>query len=98
MSDRGPELDVTHARQGRRGRHALIILVTSLALVVVAFAVIFALHAGGFSGQTGNREAPADVARSINQQPGTVRETGATAPQGSAVQQAADGRTSSPAG
>ena len=42
-------LDVTHARQGRRGLHALWILGVSLVLVVAALAIIWGLHAPGLS-------------------------------------------------
>ena len=48
-TEHAPELDVTHARQARRGRHAFVILVCSTLLVVIAFAAIYAFNSGGFS-------------------------------------------------
>lgn len=40
QGDRGPVLSTTEARQGRRGRHVLWILVISMALVAVGYAVL----------------------------------------------------------
>jgi hypothetical protein len=44
-ADHAPVLDATEARQGRRGRHVLWILVISLALVVIALFGAWAMHA-----------------------------------------------------
>ncbi len=88
MTDNAPDLGTTQARQGRRGRHALVILTVSLALVVLAFLAVFLGHFDNFSGRHGNREAPAEVARTFDEQPNTVKQTAATAEQGSAAEQA----------
>jgi hypothetical protein len=40
QEDHGPVLTTTEARQGRRGRHVLWILVISMALLVVGYAVM----------------------------------------------------------
>ena len=88
MTDPAPELDVTHVRQARRGRHALMILIWSTALGLVALALVWAFYAGPLSGLHGNREAPAQVAQAV----GTTNPAGqaaATAPEGSATAQAA---------
>jgi len=69
------DLDVTHARQARRGRHAFVILVASLALVVVALLGTWAFYYGGLAGQHGNREAPASVARSVTQEPAPAKQS-----------------------
>jgi hypothetical protein len=66
MTDHAPDLDATHARQGRRGLHVFVILVVSLTLVVIAFAVIYATHAGGFAVRNGSKEAPPSAARTFN--------------------------------
>jgi hypothetical protein len=78
--EHAPELDVTHVRQARRGRHAFIILVTSLTLVVIAFTVVFLTHTDEFAGQKGS--APGEVARTYDEQPAVVKQT-ATAEPGS---------------
>ena len=57
MTDHGPDLNVTDARQGRRGRHVLIILIASLALVVIAFFAIFLSHADNLAGPGGQQRA-----------------------------------------
>ena len=64
MTDTQPDLNATEARQGRRGRHVLLILVVSLALVVVAFAVIWMTHADDLANKNGN--ANADPAAAAN--------------------------------
>ena len=62
-----PDLDATHARQGRRGRHAFVILIVSLPLVVIAYVVIYAGHAGGLMGPRGGQEAAnSSAARAFN--------------------------------
>ena len=43
MTEHAPDLDATHARQARRGRHAFVILVVSL---TAAIAVVFGAWAG----------------------------------------------------
>ena len=65
VPEHAPDLDATHARQGRRGMHAFIILVVSLALVVVAYVVIYAMHAQPLSGQ-GGQTATTSAARAFN--------------------------------
>jgi len=75
MTEHAPDLDVTHARQARRGRHALIILVCSLGLVVIAFAAVFTFYYGGLSGLHGNREAEPEVARAQDTTPAPVKQT-----------------------
>ena len=40
QEDHGPVLTTTEARQGRRGRHVLWILVISMAVVVIGYAVM----------------------------------------------------------
>lgn len=57
MTDHGPDLNVTEARQGRRGRHVLIILIASLALVIIAFFAIYLSHADDLKGQGGQERA-----------------------------------------
>ena len=88
MTEHAPDLSATEARQGLRGRHVLVILVTSTLLVVIAFVVIFMANSGRLAGRHGNREAPPNVARSIAEEPNAVTRPGATAPQGSVASQA----------
>lgn len=66
IPEHAPDLDATHARQGRRGMHAFIILVVSLALVIVAYVVIYALHVGSLSGTHGAQETAPSAARAFN--------------------------------
>jgi hypothetical protein len=70
-----PDLDVMHARQARRGRHALMILAASLTLVVLALVVMFAFYAGSLAGLRGNREPEDQTARSVTAQPAPVKQT-----------------------
>lgn len=79
MSDHASDLDVTHARQALRGRHALRILVWSLALGLVALAVIFLVYSSSLAGLRGNREAPPQVAHSVSTTPGVVKQSAAPA-------------------
>ena len=59
MTEHAPELDVTHARQARRGRHAFVILVCSLALGLIALAAVYAFYSGSMSRLRVEREARA---------------------------------------
>ncbi len=63
MTDDAPELDVTHARQALRGRHAFMILVCSLALGLIALAAVYAFSTGSSAHLRAVREAPAQVAQ-----------------------------------
>lgn len=74
-TEHAPELDVMHARQARRGRHAFIILVCSLTLVLIAFAAVFTMNYGGLSKLRGNREAEPEVARAVQTTPAPVKQT-----------------------
>ncbi len=89
MTEHASELDVTHARQASRGRHAFVILATSLALVVIAFIVVWSAFAGKFAGRHGNREAPPQVAQSVSVTPNTVKQAAVSAPPGSVTAQTA---------
>jgi flagellar basal body-associated protein FliL len=62
MSDGHPDLNETEARQGRRGRHVLMILVISLTLVIIAFAIIWLTHSDDLAGAGGQQSAPASAA------------------------------------
>ena len=76
MTDHAPDIDVTHARQARRGRHAFIILVCSLALGVLVLAAVFTASFAGLRHLHGNREAEPRVARTITAAPpAPVRQT-----------------------
>jgi hypothetical protein len=89
MTEPAPDLNATDARQGRRGRHAFVILITSLALVVIAFAAVFLAHARKLSGPGGQDRAPAQVAQGVSATtPSTVKQTASTAPPGSVAAQA----------
>ena len=76
MTEHAPELDVTEARQGRRGLHAFVILVVSLTLGLIAVFGAWAYYSGGLAGKHGNREAPPQVARSVTTQPATPKQAG----------------------
>jgi hypothetical protein len=65
MSDSAPDLDVTHVRQARRGRHALMILVWSLGLGLVVLAVVALAFSGPLAGLRGNSEASPQTAQSV---------------------------------
>ena len=76
MTEHASDLDVTDARQGRRGLHAFTVLVVSLALGLAVLATVWMVFAGGFEGKTGSREAPPAVARSVTADPAApVRQT-----------------------
>ncbi len=98
MTEHAPDLNATEARQGLRGRHVFVILITSIALVVIAFVVVFLANSGRLAGRHGSQEAPANVASAISQEPGTARQTASTAPEGSAASQAAKSPDQSPGG
>ncbi len=59
------ELDVTHARQARRGRHVLVVLIVSTALATIALFGAWAFFSGSLAGKSG--EAPPAAARSVSQ-------------------------------
>jgi hypothetical protein len=63
--DHGPAVDATQARQGRPGKPVLLVLVVSLALVVIAFGVIWALHAPGFAAAEPNKGSDPQDARAF---------------------------------
>jgi hypothetical protein len=97
MTDGHPDLNATEARQGRRGKHVLWILIISLGLIVVIYGVIWLMNAGPLSDKSGNAQAdpaaaatysaPAPAAKQDNAQvaPGVTSEatesTGAAASQ-----------------
>ena len=47
--DHGPVLTATEAKQGRRGSRIFVVLTASIALVVVAFAVLYLASARPFT-------------------------------------------------
>jgi hypothetical protein len=71
MTDRSPHIDETPARQGQTGTGLRWVLRISLVLIVVAFAVIWAVYAGPLSGHGGQTNAPAQAAQ------GAVKEAAA---------------------
>ena len=71
MTDHAPDLDVTHARQARRGRHAFVILVVSLTAAIAAVFGAWAGWSGAFS-RLHYRETPPAVAGTA---PAPVRQT-----------------------
>ncbi len=75
MTDHATDIDVTHVRQARRGRHAFIILICSMALGVIVLAAVFTTYFSGLRHLHGNREAEPAVARSVTAGPSTVRQT-----------------------
>ena len=92
MTQDAPDLDATDARQARKGRRAFVILAVSLALVVLALGAILLTRVGDLGGRGGQTLAPAQVARNVDTEPSTVKQTAQTAPPGSVAAQAA-GRT-----
>jgi len=74
-SEHAPDLGVTQARQGRRGRHALMVLAASTVLVVLALFGAWAFYSGDLARGHGNKEAPPEVARSFDQTPAPVRQS-----------------------
>lgn len=84
MTEQRTHLDETPARQAQSGTGMRWVLRISLALVVLAFAVIWAIYAGPLSGRRGGEaRAPASVAQSVTTTPNSVKEAAATAPPGS---------------
>ena len=86
MTEHGPELEETPARQGETGTGLRWVLRISLALVVVAFVAIwavFAHHGSGPGGQTSAGQA------AVSATPNAVKEAAATAPPGSVTAQSA---------
>ena len=75
MTEHAQDLDATDARQGLRGRHALVILVVSLTLGLIAVFGAWAYYSGGLAGKRGNGEAPAAVANSVTTTPSTPKQT-----------------------
>ena len=86
MTDRSPHLDETPARQGETGTGLRWVLRISLVLIVIVFAVIWAVYAGPLSGHGGQTSAPAAATATT---PNTVKEAAATAAPGSVPAQAA---------
>ena len=67
------EIGDNEAKQGGRGRHALIVLLVSTALVVVALFALWMTRAGDFA-EVQRRNAPDPAEESqINQPTGAVR-------------------------
>ena len=59
----GRPVEAQYVRQGRRGTHVVAILVVSLALVVLAFLAVWALHWGPFErANTDNNKSPSEAA------------------------------------
>jgi hypothetical protein len=75
MTEHAPDLGATEARQARRGRHAFVVLVISLFLVVIGLFGAWAFYFSDLAGRHGNREAPPAIAQAVNQKPGVVRQT-----------------------
>ncbi len=91
MTQHGPDLEETPARQGETGTGLRWVLRISLALVVVAFVAIwavFAHHGSGPGGQTSAGQTSAGQA-AVSATPNAVKEAAATAPPGSVTAQSA---------
>jgi heme A synthase len=95
MTQDAPDLDATDARQARKGRRAFVILAVSLALAVLALGAMVLSRVGDLAGRGGQTTAPAQVARNVDTEPSTIKQTAQTAPPGSVAAQAA-GRTGGP--
>jgi hypothetical protein len=78
MTDQAPEpvhdIDASRTRQARWGRHALVILVVSTALVVIGFTVLHGLFMKPLADKNGNSFAP-QAAREFNAPPPQPRVT-----------------------
>lgn len=98
MSDGAPRLTPTQARQAQKGMGVHRILLISLALVVIAFAVIWAIYAGRLSGQGGQATAPASAAQASNTLPNDVTHNATNSPPGSVASQATGQPRNSTAG
>ena len=72
-----PDLSVTEARQARFGRHAFVVLIASLVLVVIAFAAVFLAHARRPAASAAVDRAPAEVARGVTTEPAPAKQTSA---------------------
>ena len=91
-ADHGPVLNVTEARQGRRGKHVLWILLASLVLVVAALFGSWAARAPQLAttedranpqmenSQTFSAPEPAAKQTDVMQAPGVPGETPASSP------------------
>jgi hypothetical protein len=64
MTEHAPDLDATQARQGLLARRVYKVLLVSLALVVVAFLVLWVAYFRALSGHGGQTSAPPDTGRS----------------------------------
>ena len=85
MTDQGPEVQATPARQGITGTGARWVLRISLVAIVVIFAAIWLANAhrgGGQGGQEASNER-------VSTTPNSVKQAGATAPAGSVTAQTA---------
>jgi hypothetical protein len=91
MADPAPELDVTHVRQARRGRHALMILAWSLGLGLVVLTALFLAWSGPMAPLRGNNEPPPEVAQTVKSLPGVVKQGDETAAQQSVTRQPSAG-------
>lgn len=76
MSDHGPEIDATDARQGRKGKHVLAILIVSLTLIVGAFVALYAIKVGPLSGRGGQARAPASATQALDAAPSSTQSAG----------------------
>ena len=65
-SEHAPELNVTRARQGRRGVHIFWVLTISLLLTVLAFAVIWAVNSGQLARVNGQARTDQPSARQFD--------------------------------
>ncbi len=68
------DLDVTHARQARRGRHALVILMVSLSLVIIALFGTWAYYSGDLARGKGDN-APPQASAPAPQTSGPIRQS-----------------------
>ena len=81
MTDMHPDLNATEARQGRRGRHVLWILVISTALIVVIYAIVWLANAGPLSNKHGSAQAdPAAAASYSAPEPAPKQDNAVVAP------------------
>ncbi len=76
MTEHGPELDATDARQGQKGVHVLVILGVSLTLIVIAFVALFVTKSGDLAGHGGQSRITASSA-----QPGSAEASAPTTSQ-----------------
>jgi hypothetical protein len=78
MTEHAPDLDVMHARQARRGRHALMILIWSLALGLIALAIVWAFYSGSLAAlHRAGQTPPPQMIRSVSTGPGTASQAAA---------------------